>query len=760
MDNLNNMKNIATTVIFLLLVVFPARYTFSEEITLWFIVAEYLENDMLSNNSEEEIKNFKQKFPFIEIKFDDIQTKSLKVLLENEKKLETIEDFRKRFVEDRELIIKVEFISWHNKPFDKILSSAQKEGADIVQIGSTWTAPLIAQNILEDITEVVQSVEDQYHISTLQTCKMAKDTRYFALPWGLDIRTWFYNKALFKEAGIEAENIKSLTDLDQTCKRFNEHFQEKGISFLGLTTSPDDYSTLHTAMAWIWGWGGKLIDEKKRVRILDSEAIDGMTHYVELAIQGCLPLPDKDNEKEQLIDIETDFLAGSYGMIFTGTWIINDILAKDNFNDFQNLGSLRGKELANSFLGGSHIALIKSSQTNFESYMARELIKYLSEKGSFDIGLPPQKGRLFDLLQTPLVGASAKVLMDQEMRTLPSIAELGEVEDIMKEHIAAIFYRAGKLSNPDSYEVRNIIKDEFIKADKKLKKVIKPDIEISYYVLPFALFLIIAAPFLLLRRPYMTVFEGTSKFEEAKNILHRTQLVNGEIESTDELNKARNEFLTNINQVIQLLNEIKRATREETLNKLIEFTKKHLRTLRFYKKEISKKKLSPVQYEKNVRTFFKNNIRLIINEMFDVLEHNVYVNPQKLNELVAELSKRYRFNYSFKENEATLKISYEDLKGCLDNLLGNATKSVSQVKDKDILLKVFKCDKHVCLSICDKGEGISSVKMKEIKDGKSTGHGLKDIKDIMSRWNGTLDIQSEGWGLGAKFTLKIKMFRF
>ncbi len=163
---------------------------------------------------------------------------------------------------------------------------------------------------------------------------------------------------------------------------------------------------------------------------------------------------------------------------------------------------------------------------------------------------------------------------------------------------------------------------------------------------------------------------------------------------------------------------------------------------------------------KNIITFFRNNIRLIIDEMFDVLEHSIYVNHQKLNELVVELGKKYRFEYSFNEKEATLKISYEDLKSCLDNLLVNAMKSVSQVKDKDIQLKVFKCDKYICLSICDKGGGISSIKMKEIKDGKSTGHGLKDIQDIMSRWNGMLDIQSEGQGLGAQFTLKIKMFRF
>jgi len=43
-------------------------------------------------------------------------------------------------------------------------------------------------------------------------------------------------------------------------KKFKANVKEKGVWFVGIPTSGDDYSTLHSAMTWIWGWGGNIVN--------------------------------------------------------------------------------------------------------------------------------------------------------------------------------------------------------------------------------------------------------------------------------------------------------------------------------------------------------------------------------------------------------------------------------------------------------------------------------------------------------------------
>ena len=294
----------------------------------------------------EEIRAFKDRYPGASINIDRNEEYSEKVLLANVEVLDKIENFRESFKKDINtnpdgltIDVKVKFIGWHNDPLEKIINDAQKEGVDVIQVGSTWIAFLAHNGFINNISDIVKPMEHEYINPVVQSGRFGKD--YFAIPWSIDIRTWFYNKELLDRAGIDANKIKNLTSFKNACLKFKK--KNSGTWFLGVPTSADDYSTLHIAMTWIWGWGGTIVGGDKTVGLMDDKVVASMEEYVQLFLSGCAPLPGRDGKSLRLTDIETHFLLGEYAFISIGPWFV-EILSKEQSKIFINYGSIPGRD--------------------------------------------------------------------------------------------------------------------------------------------------------------------------------------------------------------------------------------------------------------------------------------------------------------------------------------------------------------------------------------------------------------------------------
>lgn len=432
----------------------------SAEISIWFIASEYIKGPY---PSDQQIEGFKMRYPYADIDIGKDTNISWAVLLQNERVLQLIELFKQNLKNDNEkteldeLTIRVKFISWHANPLERIERCAISEGIDIVQIGSTWTAYLADKGILSDISSLAKSIEDKYTPCLLKSCKIENKYCYYAIPWSLDIRTWFYNRKLFEKADLDPDKaLGSLAGLGELCRILKERFIDKpGFWPICVPTDRKDYSTLHNALPWIWGYGGKLIDiQNQKGNLLDDRVIKGMTEYVNLAAKGYAPLPCRDGYLT-LLDAQNNFLEGNVALIFIGPWIKEAILTNRHPEQFENKGSIKAPygECPTSLIGGSNLAIIESPRNSFEEMISQKLIRFLSLNGGLGIGLPPCKESLKRLITSeaePYLKPFATILLYQEANTYPSLPEWGHIEQIMVNYIARIWEIVGiedKLNN-------------------------------------------------------------------------------------------------------------------------------------------------------------------------------------------------------------------------------------------------------------------------------------------------------------------------
>jgi len=748
------------TVLFVFWLLFYPSLALSDEITVWLMAGECLSE---RTYSETEFAEFAARYPYARIDIGGDKERARLVLMENRGILEDIEEFRQGFLREKgldtgygDLIIRVLFIGWHNYPLRRILDDAVSEGADVVQIGSTWTAALAQRGVLKEISDVVKPVEEEFIHSALQGSRVWGEDGYYAIPWVLDIRTWFYNRELFDEAGIEAESLKSLDDLDRACEEFKSNVRERDVWFVGIPTSGDDYSTLHSAMTWIWGWGGDIVNGNGVPVIADRRAIEGMRRYVGLAVKGCAPLKGSDGKALRLVDIETGFLKGRYAMIFIGPWVLRAVAGSERPGRFVNAGSLSGPAVSfgNIFTGGSHLALINSPRTPLEEEAAREFLKFLSSRGDPDAGLSPRKRNFEALLKDPELRTYPLTLIRQEFRAYPSIPEWGEVEKTMVRRIANVFNRVGEGEDPGG-----AIAEEFETAQGEIGRTLGRDSlpawEIAALILLAGGALLYPGRLLLKRRsPRLELVDAVRKFHRIKDVLHRAKVSTGIITDDEEAVKYRRLISGHLETALEesrWLGTGKCGPGPDEMMRVLETGKA---VIMEYRERVKREYSSPEEYEMVLIDYFENRVRPLIDEMSRVLNEKYYVDCERLGTIFRDLRRSHGFEFDFPagmKKSDTLVISPEDLRSCLGNLLHNAQDVVSETDDPQISLGLSVSEEYICIHVKDNGRGFRA-------GGRGRGHGLDDVERTLGRWGGELGIAEGDDGKGTVMTVKVRKF--
>ncbi|NOY39829.1 MAG: extracellular solute-binding protein [Nitrospirae bacterium] len=750
------------TVLFVFLLLLSPSLALSDEITLWLMAGECLPERAYSG---EDLRDFAARYPNAGIDIGQDKERSMLVLMENRGILQSIEDFRRGFLREKgldpgggDLIIRVMFIGWHEDPIGRILDNAVNSGVDVVQIGSTWTAALVQRGVLEEISDVVKPVEGEYINSALQGCRILGESGYYAIPWVLDIRTWFYNRELFDEAGIKAESLKTLDDLERACEKFKANVKEKDIWFVGIPTSGDDYSTLHSAMTWIWGWGGNIVNGKGLPGIGGERAIEGMSRYVGLAVKGCAPMKGRDGKALRLVDIETDFLQGKYAMIFIGPWILDAVIGAERPDRFVNAGSMSGPAVSfgNIFTGGSQLALINSPRSLMEEEASKELLKFLSFRGNSGAGLSPRIVNFESLLKDPKLRTYPLTLIRQEFRTYPSIPEWGEVESIMVRHITNVFQRVG-----EGEDSRSTITGEFEVARQEITRSMGRARLPEWGVITVIMFVggsffFLGWLFLKRRSSRVEVVDAVRKFHRIKDVLHRAKVWKGCVKDDDEeVSRFRGLLSGHLETALEESRRLKTVRYgygpPDEMTRILESVRA---VITGYQERVGKEDLSREEYETVLIDYFENKIRPLIDEMSRVLKDKYYVDCERLEAIIRELRRSHDFEYDspagMKKSD-TMVVSPEDLRSCLGNLLQNAQDVVRDIDNPQIRVSISVSEEFICISVKDNGRGFRL-------GYRGRGHGLNDVERSLGRWGGELGIAEGDDGKGTVMTLKIRKF--
>lgn len=211
----------------------------------------------------------------------------------------------------------------------------------------------------------------------------------YALPRDFDAIGMWYNKALFKELGLEIP--KTYEEMIETAKKLKENDPEIIPILIPHTDNQAGYWNL------VIQQGGQIVNNNGKTGWSSSEALEAMTFYNDLVKDGLSERPIK----LEGIDNITSVANKKIGMLYSGTWTTAEVASLSNKDDIDVAPiPTSGKNDISSVVHGVGTAVAANTKNPDEAkifieFMASdEANKIIAEKS----GVMPAKNGFGDTL--------------------------------------------------------------------------------------------------------------------------------------------------------------------------------------------------------------------------------------------------------------------------------------------------------------------------------------------------------------------------
>ncbi|MBM7053511.1 MULTISPECIES: extracellular solute-binding protein [Streptomyces] len=254
-------------------------------------------------------------------------------------------------------------VKYVNVPFgeaqNKFKNAAQAgDGApDVIRSEVAWTPDFANLGYLAplDGTAALKNQDDFLKQAVAST---KYEDKTFAVPQVIDSMGVFYNKKMFKEAGVEAP--ANLDDLKTVAKKIKDKTGKTGLYLRG----DDPYYFL----SFLYGEGGDMVDAgSKSVTIDKPEGVEAFKAVKALVDDGTAKTDASDGWENMM----QAFKNGDVAMMINGPWAVADTLTGKEFTDKDNLGVApvpAGSAAQGAPQGGHNLAVYAGSKNLEASY--------------------------------------------------------------------------------------------------------------------------------------------------------------------------------------------------------------------------------------------------------------------------------------------------------------------------------------------------------------------------------------------------------
>lgn len=254
-------------------------------------------------------------------------------------------------------------VKYVNVPFgeaqNKFKNAAQSgSGApDVIRSEVAWTPEFADLGYLAplDGTPALQKADDFLKQAAASTKYNGKT---YAVPQVIDSMGIFYNKKIFKEAGVEVPT--TVDQLKTVSKKIKEKTGKTGLYLRG-----DD---AYWFLSFLYGEGGDLVDaSSKSVTVDNPEGVKAMKVVKDLVDSGAAKTDATDGWE----NMQSSFKDGKVAMIINGPWAVADTYAGKEFKDKANLGVApvpAGSAAQGAPQGGHNLAVYAGSKNLDASY--------------------------------------------------------------------------------------------------------------------------------------------------------------------------------------------------------------------------------------------------------------------------------------------------------------------------------------------------------------------------------------------------------
>lgn len=331
----------------------------------------------------------------------------------------------KKLAEDFEAKHKGVDVKYVNVPFgeaqNKFKNAAQSgSGApDVIRSEVAWTPEFADLGYLAPL-DGTAALKDEKDFVPQAAASTKYDDKTYAVPQVIDSLGIFYNKKLFKDAGVEVPT--TIDELKTVSKAIKDKTGKTGMYLRG-----DD---AYWFLSFLYGEGGDLVDAKGKTVTVDSPAgVKAMEVVKDLVDSGAAKTDATDGWE----NMQAAFKGGDVAMMINGPWAIADTYAGPQFKDKANLGVApvpAGSAGQGAPQGGHNLGVYAGSKNLDASYA---FVEYMSSaesqaKITTELNLLPTRTSVYsrpEVAQNEIVGFF-KPVVDKAIER-PWIPETGSL---------------------------------------------------------------------------------------------------------------------------------------------------------------------------------------------------------------------------------------------------------------------------------------------------------------------------------------------
>ncbi|GHG16476.1 extracellular solute-binding protein [Streptomyces filamentosus] len=362
------------------------------------------------------------------------------------------EDFTKKHPKVTVKYVNVPFGEAQNK-----FKNAAQAGAgapDVIRSEVAWTPDFANLGYLAPL-DGTAALKDQDDFLEQASASTKYDGKTYAVPQVIDSMGVFYNKKIFKEAGVEVP--KNIAELKTVSAKIKEKTGKTGLYLRG----DDPYWFL----SFLYGEGGDMVDADNKTVTFDNAAGVKAFQTVKDLVDSKAAITDATNGWDNM---QSAFKDGKVAMMINGPWAVADTYAGKEFTDKANLGIApvpAGSGGQGAPQGGHNLAVYAGSKNLDASYAFVEYMTSVENQSKItkELSLLPTRQSAYldkTVANNPMIGFF-KPVVDKAVER-PWIPEGGSLFDPIKVQYTKVLTgqttpETGAKAVGDSY--RKLLKD-------------------------------------------------------------------------------------------------------------------------------------------------------------------------------------------------------------------------------------------------------------------------------------------------------------
>jgi multiple sugar transport system substrate-binding protein len=272
--------------------------------------------------------------------------------------------------------------------YDKLITALQGgSGPDLAfaDLGG-WAPTFASKGWLEPIDEQLNSWDGTSQIWPNLWPTVTYNKHRYGLPWYTDARLLMYNKKMFREAGLDANDPpKTWDELVKDAQAITK--PDKNIYGYGVSGTKTEHTTL-AYIIFLYSNGGKLLtDDYKKAAFNTPEGLEALKFYTDLAMKYKVS-PNAISYNED--DYRNLMAQGRVAMAIGGPWSfpLIETANPDIVGNYSLSVHPYGKKPA-SVLGGWSLVIPKASKNKTDAW---KLAQYLDSKDTWMYWISKKNG--------------------------------------------------------------------------------------------------------------------------------------------------------------------------------------------------------------------------------------------------------------------------------------------------------------------------------------------------------------------------------